>query len=491
MSKSLRRVKAYILVALCGLLGIGAFGNDVVYADESGGSYNYSARGNPVASPSAYQATALWTGEKLGVGSFKEPADLHVTADNHIYVLDSGNNRIVAMDDRFKLVRTYDSFDREGQADKFNNPQGLFVTDNGHVYVADTGNQRVVHLDPDGKLVQIVDSPKSETLPADFKFKPVRVVVDKAQRIYVMATGVYDGFMEFSTDGSFTSFIGANKVQFSPAERLWKMLSTKAQKSQMIMFVPTEFTNLDIDDQGFIYATNGLGGAEDVKKLNARGNDILRREGYFPPGGDYWYNRYVGLPRLIDIDVTDSDIYSVLDVKRGRILTYNGDGYMMYVFGELGNQLGEFDTPVAFDRVGDDFIVLDKALGEITLFQTTEYGRTLNEAVRSYYKGDEEQADRLFEKTTRMNANLDFAYAGIGKAKLRQGEYAEAMHYFERSLDQKNYSKAFVLYRKQVIRNHFTEMASVLFALALSLFVWRRYRKAKGGKKIVAAQQRI
>lgn len=490
MSMSLRRVKAYILVALCGLLGVSAFGNAVVYADESGGSYNYSARGNPVASPSAYQATTLWTGEKLGVGAFKDPSDLHVTADKTIYVMDSGNNRVVVLDEQFKLIRTIDSFDREGQADTFNNPQGLFVTDNGHIYVADTGNQRIVHLDQDGKLVQLVDSPKSESLPADFKFQPVRLVVDKAQRIYVMATGVYDGFMEFSADGTFTSFIGANKVQFSPAERFWKMLSTKAQKSQMVMFIPTEFTNLDIDDQGFIYATNGQG-YDDVKKLNARGNDILRREGYFPPGGDFWYTSYVGSPRLTDIDVTDSDIYSLLDVKRGRILTYNGDGYLMYVFGELGNQLGEFDTPSAFDRVGDDFLVLDKALGEITVFQTTEYGRTLNEAVRSYYKGDEEQANRLYEKATRMNANLDFAYTGIGKAKLRQGEYAEAMDYFKRSLDQKNYSKAFVLYRKQVLRDHFTEIASVLFALALCLYLWRRYRKAKGGKKIVAAQQRI
>ncbi|WP_372662505.1 SMP-30/gluconolactonase/LRE family protein [Cohnella sp.] len=485
MSKNLKKVKVYILVALCGLLGV-SIGGNAVYADESGGSYNYSARGNPVASPSAYQATTLWTGEKLGVGAFKEPADLHVTADKHLYVMDSGNNRIVVLDEQFKLVGTIDSFNREGQADTFNNPQGLFVTDNGQVYVADTGNQRIVHLDPEGKLVQIVDSPESESLPDDFQFQPVRLAVDKAQRIYTMATGVFDGFMEFSADGTFTSFIGANKVQFSPAERFWKMLSTKAQKSQMVMFIPTEFTNLDIDDQGFIYATNGQGN-DDVKKLNAHGNDILRREGYFDPGGDVWISSYVGSPRLTDIDVTDSDIYSVLDVKRGRILTYNGDGYLMYVFGELGNQLGEFNTPVAFDRIGDDFLVLDKALGEITVFETTEYGRALNEAVRSYYKGDEEQANRLYDKTTQMNANLDFAYSGIGKAKLRQGYYAEAMDYFKRSLDQKNYSKAFLLYRKQVLRDHFTEISAGLIVLVACLYLWRRYRKAKGGKKVVAA----
>ena len=73
---------------------------------------------------------------------------------------------------------------------------------------------------------------------------------------------------------------------------------------------------------------------------------------------------------------------------------------------------GEFNTPSAIERVGDHFLVLDKALGEITLFQTTEYGRTLNEAVRSYYRGDEAAALALFQKSINMNANLEFAYAG-------------------------------------------------------------------------------
>ena len=52
----------------------------------------------------------------------------------------------------------------------------------------------------------------------EISFKPVRIVVDKAQRIYVMATGVFDGFMEFSADGTFSSFIGANRVQLDPAD---------------------------------------------------------------------------------------------------------------------------------------------------------------------------------------------------------------------------------------------------------------------------------
>ncbi|CAM3367688.1 hypothetical protein [Marinicrinis lubricantis] len=485
--KSLRHIRTTILTALCLLLGFAATGTSAQAAGDTA-SYHYSFWGDTTAAPAAYQATELLTGESIGAGAFVEPNDLFVTNDQRIYVLDSGNHRVVVMDDRFQLLQVIDSFQREGQTDTFNQPQGLFVTEDLHVLIADTGNQRVVHLDQDLKLVKIINAPESELLQDNFQFQPVRVVVDRANRVYVMAAGVFDGFMEFNADGDFVSFIGANRVHVDPVEYVWKMLSTREQRSQMVMFTPTEFTNLDINDEGFIYATNGDEVGDPIKKLNAQGNDILRREGYSTPSGDIKYFSDEGPSRLIDIDVTDSEMYSVLDSKRGRIFTYTGDGHLMYIFGEIGNRIGEFNTPISIERIGDDMLVLDKALGEMTVFKTTEYGRTLNEAVRSYYRGEEEKAYQLFNETINMNANLEFAYAGIGKALLRQGEYAEAMKYFKRSMDQENYSKAFLLYRKQVMREHFSTVMSGIVIVVLSAIFIRMYRKKKGGKRVVSIE---
>ncbi|MCA0753496.1 hypothetical protein KP806_00415 [Paenibacillus sp. N4] len=487
MFRRLQNMKAHLLVSLCCLIGVSA-GGTLVHAEDGASSYNYSFWGDTVASPAAYQATDLLSGPDLGIGPLKEPSDIHVTPDHQIYVLDSGNNRIVVLDEELRPVATIASFERDGKADTFLNPQGLFVTEDKQVLVADTGNKRVVHLDRNFKLVKIVEAPESELLKENFVFQPVRVIMDKAQRIYVMATGVFDGFMEFNADGAFTSFIGANRVFIDPVEYFWKRLSTKAQRSQMVMFTPTEFTNLDMDDEGFIYATNGDSFGNNIKKLNAQGNDILRRTGYFNPQGDIRFSIDLGPSRLIDIDVADSEMYSVLDSKRGRIFTYSGDGHFMYVFGGLGNQLGEFKTPAAIERVGDDFLVLDKALGEITVFRTTEYGRTLNEAVRSYYRGEEEKAFQLFNQTINRNANLEFAYAGIGKALLRQGDYAEAMKHFKRSMDQKNYSKAFLLYRKQVLREHFATIMTLIVILAAGALAVRKYRKTMGRKRGVSIE---
>lgn len=439
-------------------------------ADGDPDAYHYSYYGDTVPAPAAYEATTIITGKKLNITPFKEPSDMHVTADERVYVLDSGNGRIVEMDRDFKLVRTIESFQNDGKTDQLKNPQGLFVTEKGDLLVADSDNQRVVHLDNKGQLVKIVSEPKSDLLNEDFQFKPMRIVMDQGERIYVMAAGVFDGFMEFSADGEFSSFIGANRVQVDPVEYLWKRFATREQRSQMVMFTPTEFTNLDMDEEGFIYATSGDRGKDPIKKLNAQGTDILRREGYSAPQGDLRYTTEAGPSRLIDVDVGDSDMYSVLDSNRGRIFTYNGDGYLLHIFGGIGNRMGMFNTPVALERAGDRMLVLDKALGEITVFQTTEYGRTLHDAVRSYYNGEEDQSSELFAKAAEMNANLEYAYAGIGKALLRQKEYAESAQYFKQSMERQGYSKAFLLYRKELMREHFSWVMSGIF-LAVAAFV--------------------
>ncbi|WP_442954884.1 hypothetical protein [Paenibacillus sp. SYP-B4298] len=448
-------------------------------------SYNYSYWGTTVAAPAAYQASLLENGEKSGAGAFQEPSDLYVSDDQEVYVLDSGNNRVVVLDEQLKLIRIIDSF---GGAERFNKPQGIFVTEAKHVYIADTGNRRVVHLDEQDRLVKIIEAPQSDLLQSSFVFQPARVVVDRANRVYVMAIGVFDGFMEFNADGEFTSFIGANRVSVDPVEYLWKLLSTREQRSQMVQFTPTEFTSLDIDREGFIYATNGDSWGNTVKKLNAQGADILRRGGYFDPGGDIRYTSYDGPPRLIDIDVTDSEIYSVLDAKKGRIFTYDGDGYLLYIFGDLGNRTGEFHTPVAIERLGDRFLVLDRGLGEITVFETTQYGRVLNDAVRSYYQGDEEQAAALFEQAVNMNANLEYAYNGLGKAALRQGNYKQAVEYFNRSMDRKYYSKAFVLYRKETLRSYFPTIMTGLVVGSIAVLALRKILKTRGRKKVVSIE---
>lgn len=445
-------------------------------------SYNYSYWEESVPAPPAYLPTMIVDGQGLGIEPFNSPNDIYVSDDHYVYVADTGNNRVVILNDVFEFEATIDSFNNNGSRDTFLAPEGVFVTSDNHVYIADTGNQRVVHLDEDYNFVKTIDEPESEMLTSTFSFRPKKVAVDNAGRTFVMSEGVFDGFMEFSVDGHFTTFIGANRVQVDPLEFLWRRFATREQRSQMVMFIPTEFTGLDLDDDGFIYATNVDNADDVIKKINARGDDILRREGYFNPIGDIDYDNDQGPSRLTDVSVGANGIYSVLDTRRGRIFTYNNDGFLMYIFGGLGNKVGEFHTPIAIERFDDFFLVLDRALGEITVFNATAYGSALDQAVISYEQGEEELAQELYKEVVNMNANLEFAYTGIGKALLRQDQYEEAMFNFKQSIDQRNYSKAYLLYRNQVLRENFSLMMGIIFvviALWVGFSVYRKKTKRK------------
>ena len=91
-------------------------------------SYQYSYWGDTVAAPAAYIATRIIDGDVIGAGALQEPADIHVTDDQEIYILDSGNQRVIITNHRFELIRIIDGFVNEGRMDSFNNPQGIFVT---------------------------------------------------------------------------------------------------------------------------------------------------------------------------------------------------------------------------------------------------------------------------------------------------------------------------------------------------------------------------
>lgn len=475
---TLKKTTRILLFTVCvSLLFLGSL--TPVMASGGQDSYNYSYWGDAVPAPPAYLPSRLLNGNNLGIDAFNSPNDIFAAPNNHIYVADTGNNRIVILDDAFDYHETIDGFQLNNQNETFLSPQGVFVTEEEELFIADTGNNRVVHLDANHQLIKVIENPESELIAENFNFRPQKVAVDTAGRIFVMADGVFDGFMEFSVDGHFTTFIGANRVQVDPIEYLWSRLATREQRSQMLMFIPTEFTGLDINEQGFLYATNADNSDDMIKKINARGDDILRREGYFSPVGDVLYSESRGPSRLIDIAVGDHEIYSVLDQRRGRIFTYNGDGHLMYIFGSIGNKLGEFHTPVSIERFDQFFLVLDRELGEITVFEVTAYGHALNEAVRSYEQGDEERAHELFQEVVNMNVNLEFAYTGIGKALLRQDYFEEAMHNFEQSLDQANYSKAYLLYRNAVLSENFGLMMTIILGGIAIFYGIKFYLKAR------------
>lgn len=471
----------------------------VVHADDPYSNYTYDFWGTPVPAPAAYVPDKIIDGASLGIGSFNKPSDLFVGPGNKIYIADTGNNRIVVMNDDWKLVRIISSFNNEGSEDSFKNPTGLFVTQDENLYVADTDNSRIVHFDANGNFVREIGRPVSDIIPDDFKYYPTALVVDKAQRIYVVALGCNQGLIELDSEGDFVGYMGASKVQFNMVDYVWKMIATDEQREKMTNFVPTEYNNINIDNDGFIYVTTSGVSLEDIdyaintrskddryapiRKLNPTGTDVLRRNGYFPPVGDIVFRSrgYAesGNSQLYDVCIDDSGIYSVLDKKKGRIFTYDVDGNLLYIFGGIGNRMGNFRDPVAVDVIDDNFAVLDFNLNQITVFRPTDYGKLVKEAVELHLTGRYDDSAAKWEQVLKYSANCELAYVGMGKAYLRKDEFRLAMKYFKLGNKRDYYSKAFDLYRQEVIGDNFGLVVLALLVLYIGSWVLKRIRAGK------------
>ncbi|MDR2964237.1 MAG: hypothetical protein LBU88_00480 [Treponema sp.] len=444
-----------------------------VYAEPSNYTYNYDFWREQVASPDAYRPSAYILGENLGIGHFRDPQGLYIRG-NRIYICDTGNSRIVLIEvnDRgeHNVVKVFSSVLIDGQQSALAGPTDIFEDRDGSLYIADNRNQRVIKLDRNWNHVYSIYKPDDESFAENMEFLPVKLVVDFAGRIFVQATNVNKGLLEFDNRGEFAGYMGANKVVINIIDYIWKLLATQSQRAQMDLFVPTEYTNVALDNDGFIYVTNATGQTDPVRRLNAMGQDILIRNGYEDPVGDLTYGNAGGISgrsRFIDIVAFDNDSYAAFDRTRGRVFMYDFQGNLLYTFGGIGNREGYFTLPVALDRMGSSLYALDSRTAALTCFSLTLYGELINEALDEYKAGRYESSAEVWEKVLKMNGNYDLAYIGIGRASLRQGDYQKSMKYYKLKHHREGYGKAFQLYRKQWTEDNLWKMLLVLGIIIL------------------------
>ncbi|SDW56341.1 YIP1 family protein [Paenibacillus sp. CF384] len=454
--------------------------------------YNYSYWGEAVPAPDPYRAAEVIYGPDLNIGPMVSPQDMYISSTGAIYIADTGNSRVIVLDKKLGVERVITEFDHAGKKDTFNQPEGVFADAKGHLFVADTQNRRIIELSADGEFVREINEPKSSLIREGFQFTPIKLVVDKAERLYLISRGSYEGIMEFDSDGVFSGFIGTNRVKFSPMDLFWKRISTKKQRDQMEQFIPLEFNNIAIDDDGFMYTTTVEENSDSpIKKLNPSGVDILRSKGYFPPKGDIGtmeVGSFPGSSIFVDVTQDAGGMYSALDSKRGRIFSYDKDGNLLYMFGGLGAEQGKFRTPSAIGLQGDRVIVLDKDNNRLTVFEPTRYGQLIRDAVTSLYNGKVEQSTTAWKQVLKLNSNFEVAYIGIGKSLLKQGDNKEAMTYFELGNNRENYSEAFKRYRKEIVMDRFgTIVLSLAAAIGIiyAMIKLMRRRAASGYYKEV------
>jgi tetratricopeptide (TPR) repeat protein len=455
-----------------------------VFGEAPYSSYVYNEWEKSKASPSGYLPNKVYTGMDAGTGHFNEPQDLFVGDDNRVYVADTGNNRIVVLNDRFERIEVIEKLSFKGKEVTLTRPTGLFVNPEGTIYIAE--EKRVLRVNLQKEIELVIEQPSHPLIAKDFQFKPVKVAADEAGRIYILSEGQFFGLMQFDSDGNFLRYFGSNKVEVTPyvvLETFWKSILSEKQREGMAKLLPIEYSNLDIGQDGFIYTTTivSQNSREEIKKLNPLGNNVLNNEDGAMDFGDKELTVKQEVKKdtsFVDLTVHREGFIAGLDRTRGRVFEYDADGNPVAVFGAIGNQQGTFQQPSAVAYMGDSVLVLDAGKRNITSFKLTEYGELVHRATELYNQGHYEDAAMLWHKAAKSSIHNGIAYIGIAKALEKEERYDEALPYYKLGAERGGYSETFSQIRIRTVRDHMPLIMS-LFGLALvGYYGFKAYRFA-------------
>jgi len=445
-------------------------------------SYEYNSYEESVESPVGYEAVGLFTGKDMGTTALSEPQDMLFTEDGQIYLLDSGNGRILILDKELKLIREIKEFFHNGKKVKFAGAQGIFLSEDGFLYLADTLNERVLIIDSKGKVQSIIKKPDSELISEETVFSPRKVIHDTNDITYVLVSGITDGALSFDKDNSFIGFYGSNRIKVTAevlADYLWNKFMTEAQILSSQSRVPAQFSNFDIDEKQFIYTVTGTNDtSSNYRKLNFKGTDLLSTESL----GDFELDGYEDeekVTNFIDVDVDKEGFVNLLDQTMGRVFQYSSKCDLVTIFGGSDSKVGNFQAPVAVESYDGKVYVLDSIQNAVTVFEPTPYTEAKRKAISLYEKGEYKESAKYWNKVIAMNSNSEIAYGGLAKVYEESGQYEKAMQYYKLANEREGYSSSFKEVRKEALKENFVFIFLGIILIAGGIIILRLKSKKK------------
>ena len=511
-------------------------------------TYTYSISGTDLRSPDAYVPDREVNSDYMGITDVnklreiypdlsdeelaakavpvKSPWDIAVDEDNNVYVVDRDNSRVIALDPYYKVRYIIDTFHNiNGNVDSLNSPEGIFVTKSklvggetipARVFVCDTANSRILTFSTNGEFLSEIGKPKSELIDATSVYSPIAVAVDRYDRLYVVDTNSQNGIVVMTDTGIFTGYIGAQKVDMSLWEKIWRRFKTEEQKESEEAKISTSYNNITLTGD-FIYATIELADAKiqsaiqskdksgdnaPVKMLNAAGSELMRRNGFYPPSGEIdFFNKinalqgtYItGPSKIVDVAVGPEKTWSIIDNKRSKVFTYDFDGNLLFAFGDTGNLLGNISQGFlrAIEYQGDAMLLLDSSeKASFTVYQRTEYGDVILRAIENQNNRRYDEAINDWTDILKRNSNFDTAYIGIGNAMYENQKYAEAVEQYKLAYDTEHYSEAYSELRQNWISNYLWTLPIILFVLIFGISKFLGYAKKVNKRVSVSAAKR-
>lgn len=427
-------------------------------------SYTYDNTKSVITAPASHTLDASITGDMLGAEPLSDVSDIAVYNDK-LYILEKTQGKI------FVVNRDNSLSDILCEDMGLSSPESLFISSKGYIYIADTANGRILKVSVGGELIAEVTAPSKEETNSSVDFLPGKVVVDSGERLYIIVSNETNGIYQLDINGNFLGFYGSVPVVPDFTELFWRTFSTKEQLKKMLLFVPTEYSSMDIDNAGFIYTTVATntdtemrnyitsGGSDStlapIRRLNPKNIDVLVRTGSMPPAGDLintvdWRTDSGNASRFVDISVKENGTYCALDSTRSRIFTYDSTGQLLYVFGNYNDTEDGLLEPNAICWWSDRIVVCDRGSMAVKVYKPTAYATLIDNAIAAETAGDYDTSYTCWQELLNKHSGNSLACIGMGKYYMRNGEYAEAMRWFQKVDSKENYSSALKQYRKEI-----------------------------------------
>ena len=203
-----------------------------VLADAPYKTYTVDGYGSVSETQTAYLPYETIT--KIGDETLNGPTDFTLLEDGTMYILDSGNARIVVSDLEGNLLKTFG----EGT---LVSPRGIFVTKEHVTYVADRDAKKIFVFDKDGNLTDSYGRPNVPMYGETQDFLPLKIIVNDAGTMYVICESNTNGVVEISPvdNGTFLGYFGTNSTNSSILTIIWRAILTDAQRAKMRSNIPS------------------------------------------------------------------------------------------------------------------------------------------------------------------------------------------------------------------------------------------------------------
>ncbi len=404
-------------------------------------------------SPSGYLPDGTY--RDFGGEALKRPADLFVDENDHLFISDEGNDRVIMATPEGKTIRIFG----EGE---FKQAGGLYVR-NGKLYVTDAKLKQVIVFDvATGEQAFVLEHPGTALYGVNAKFEPLKIAVDDAGSMYVISKGNTNGIAQFAADGTFLGYFGANDTNLDLIEKLKRLTYTQEQLDQLKKVVPATPTSVDMDARGLLYTVTT--GAAGVKRLNMAGRNIMDATDW-------------GFDNTIDVAVgAQENIFVVNEV--GYIMEYTRDGRTLFYFGgqdQDRTRTGLFVNTVAIDVDSTGCLyVLDRDKNLVQRFAVTDYAALVHQALAMYQDGRYAESREPWEQVLQLNSMFDYAQMGLGRAYYKLERYDEALQASRLGGDKQGYSDSYWEIRNVWLQSSIMWIFGGLIGLWLLGKLWKK-----------------